>query len=396
VSTLDLTPEKVVAGGEALARDPDGRVVLVEGTIPGERVRVEIFNAKKSFARGRVLEVLEPSPDRVEPPCRHVAEGCGGCGWQHIAAAAQPGYRRDIVVDALTRLARIPDAESLVGPPVVLPDEDFRTSVRVLMVKGRPAFRRAYSHDPVLVDSCLVAHPLIETLLADAKFDAVKEAEIRCGARTGERLVIAFPTTRYLVLPDDVVTIGADDLESGKTAMFAEEAAGRRWRISATSFFQTRADGADALAELVRAAVPDTAETVVDLYAGVGLFAGTVAGSGRSVLAVEGNPAAVKDARHNLAADDVKVERADVSRWEPVPADVVIADPTRAGLGAEVVEHIVATDAARVVLVACDAAALGRDVGLLQAGGYALSSATPVDLFPHTSHVEVVAVLDRS
>ena len=90
MSTLDLTPEKVVAGGEALARDPDGRVVLVEGTIPGERVRVEIFNAKKSFARGRVLEVLEPSPDRVEPPCRHVAEGCGGCGWQHIAADKLP------------------------------------------------------------------------------------------------------------------------------------------------------------------------------------------------------------------------------------------------------------------------------------------------------------------
>jgi tRNA/tmRNA/rRNA uracil-C5-methylase (TrmA/RlmC/RlmD family) len=113
------------------------------------------------------------------------------------------------------------------------------------------------------------------------------------------------------------------------------------------------------------------------------------------VIAVEGNPAAVKDARHNLAADNVKVERADVSRWEPVPADVVIADPTRAGLGADVVERIVATDAARVVLVACDAAALGRDVGLLRAGGYTLSEATPVDLFPHTSHVEVVAVLDR-
>ena len=264
------------------------------------------------------------------------------------------------------------------------------------MVKGRPAFRRAYSHDPVLVDSCLVAHPLIETLLADAKFNAVKEAEIRCGSRTGERLVIAFPTTRYLTLPGDVVTIGADDLEGGRTASFAEEAAGRRWRISATSFFQTRADGADALAELVRAAMPDTAETVVDLYAGVGLFAGTVAGSGRSVIAVEGNPAAVKDARHNLAADDVKVERADVTRWEPVPGRRRDrgSDPGRSR-GRRRGAHRRHRRAARV-LVACDAAALGRDVGLLQAAGYTLSSATPVDLFPHTSHVEVVAVLDRS
>ncbi len=392
---MELVPDKVVAGGEALARDADGRVVLVEGAIPGERVKVEIFNAKKTFARGRILEVLEPSPNRVTPPCPHVAAGCGGCEWQHIDPTAQSGYRRDIVVDALTRIAKLPDAAGLVRDPVVLPDENFRTSVRVLMVKGRPAFRRAYSHDPVLVDSCLVAHPLIESLIADAKFDAVKEAEIRCGSRTGERLVIAFPTTRYLILPDDVVTIGADDLEGGRTAMFAEQAAGRRWRISATSFFQTRADGADALAELVKAAVPETAETVVDLYSGVGLFAGTVATKNRSVIAVEGNPAAVKDARYNLAADNVKVDRADISRWDPVPADVVIADPSRAGLGAEVVGHIAGTDASRVVLVACDAAALGRDVGLLAAEGYRLTEATPVDLFPHTSHVEVVAVLDR-
>lgn len=391
----ELLAEKVVAGGEALARGADGRVVLIEGAIPGERVRVELHNVKKTFARGRILEVLEPSPDRVTPPCPHVAAGCGGCDWQHIAPDAQRNLRRDIVVDALTRLGKVEDAAALVTAAVALPNEDFRTSVRVLMVKGRPAFRRAYSHDPVLVDSCLVAHPLIESLIADAKFDAVKEAEIRCGARTGERLVIAFPTTRYLELPDDVVTIGADDLEAGRTAMFAEQAAGRRWRISATSFFQTRADGADALAQLVADAVPDTAETVVDLYSGVGLFAGTIARPGRTVIAVEGNPAAVRDAKHNLAADNVKVERADIGRWDPVPADVVIADPSRAGLGADVISHIAGTDASRVVLVACDAAALGRDVALLGGEGFALTSATPVDLFPHTSHVEVVAVLDR-
>ena len=177
--------------------------------------------------------------------------------------------------------------------------------------------------------------------------------------------------------------------------MFAEQAAGRRWRLSATSFFQTRADGADALARLVAESVPDTAETIVDLYSGVGLFAGTLARPGRVVIAVEGNPAAVRDAKHNLAADNVKVERADIDRWDPVPADVVIADPSRAGLGADVIGHISDTDARRVVLVACDAAALGRDVQLLASEGFSLIRATPVDLFPHTSHVEVVAVLDR-
>lgn len=395
MTQLSLTPEKIVAGGEALARDADGRVVLIEGAIPGETVRVEITTAKKSFARARVIEVLSPSADRTTPPCRHVMAGCGGCEWQHIAPDAQRRLRRDIVVDALTRLGKVEDAGALVGEPVVLADHGFRTSVRVLMRKGRPAFRRAHSHDPVAIDSCLVAHPLIESLLKTETFDGVTEAEIRCGVRTGERLVIAYPTTRYLTMPDDVVTIGADDIERGGTAMFAEEAAGRRWRISATSFFQTRVDGADALAAAVAAAVPDDAATVVDLYAGVGLFAGTVARTGRSVIAVEGNPAAVRDMRHNLAGDTVQIVRGDVLRWDPIPADVVIADPSRAGLGPEVVERIAGTEAPRVVLVACDAAALGRDVKLLTGRGYQLTAATPIDLFPHTSHVEVVAVLDR-
>jgi 23S rRNA (uracil1939-C5)-methyltransferase len=395
MSTDELTPEKMVAGGDALARDADGRVVMIEGAIPGESVRVAITQAKRSFARARVLEVLDPSPDRCVPPCRHVLAGCGGCEWQHITPAGQRRLRRGIVVDALTRLGKVADADALVADPVILADEDFRTAVRILVRKGRPAFRRAASHDPVAVDSCVVAHPLLDDLIRNATFDGVTEAELRCGVRTGERLVVAYPTTRYLALPSDVVTIGADELERGATAMYAEVAAGRRWRISATSFFQTRTDGADALAEAVAAAVPDDAETVMDLYAGVGLFSGVVARAGRRVLAIEGNPAAVKDARHNLAGDAVTVTRGDVARWDAVPADVVIADPSRAGLGAEVVERIVATGAGRVVLVACDAASLGRDVGLLQRSGYALTAVTPIDLFPHTSHVEAVATLDR-
>jgi 23S rRNA (uracil1939-C5)-methyltransferase len=392
---MELTPEKMVAGGDALARDADGRVVMVDGGIPGERVQVEITSAKKSFARARVVEVLDASADRTAPPCRHVNAGCGGCEWQHITPAAQRRLRRDIVVDALTRLGKVADAADRVTDAALLPAEDFRTAVRVLVRKGRPAFRRAGSHDPVAVDSCVVAHPLIDDLIRTAHFGGVTEAELRCGTRTGERLVIAYPTTRYLELPDDVVAIGADDLEAGRNAVYAEVAAGRRWRISATSFFQTRTDGADLLAELVAAAVPEGATTVVDLYSGVGLLAGAVARPGREVLAMEGNPAAVRDAKHNLAADDVRVVRGDVARWEGAAADVVIADPSRAGLGAEVVDRIVRSDPERVVLVACDAAALGRDVGLLGAAGYALTSATPVDLFPHTSHVEVVAVLDR-
>ena len=392
---MELTPEKMVAGGTALARDADGRVVLVEGALPGETVQVEIVEAKRSFARARVTDVVTASPDRVAPPCPWVAAGCGGCDWQHVAVDAQPRHHRAILVDALARIGKVEAADDLVAEPVALPAEGYRTSVRVLVRKGRPAFRRAHSHDPVRVDACLVAHPLLDDLVRTAHFDGVTEAELRCGARTGERLALVHPTNRYLTLPDDVVTIGSDDLERGLDASFTEEAAGRRWRISARSFFQTRPDGASALAALVSAAVPEDAGTVVDLYSGVGLFAGVVAGPGRTVITVEGNPSAVRDARHNLRDVDVTVLRGDVARWEPVPADVVVADPSRAGLGAAVIERIARTGAPRVVLVSCDAAAAGRDVGLLARHGFALRAVTPVGLFPHTSHVEAVAVLDR-
>ncbi|MBM3674638.1 MAG: class I SAM-dependent RNA methyltransferase [Actinobacteria bacterium] len=393
---LEVVPERVVAGGDALARDPEGRVVMVPGVLSGERVRVEITTSKKSFARARLVEVLDASPERVSPPCPYVASGCGGCDWQHVSPGAQRRLRREVVVDALTRIGKVSDAEALVSEPVALATEGYRTTVRVLVEKGRPAFRRAHSHDAVRVDACLVAHPLLDALLRHASFDGVTEVELRCGAHTGERLVLAHPTTRYLDLPDDVVRIGSDQLERGATASYTEQAAGRRWRISARSFFQAHAEGAQVLAELVRAAVPDRAKSVVDLYAGVGLFAGTLARAGRRVHAIEGNPTAVRDARHNLRGLDVTVTRGDVARWEPEPADVVIADPARTGLGAEVTERITGTGAGRVVLISCDAAALGRDLGLFAGHGYRPRSVTPVDLFPHTSHVEVVTVLDRS
>jgi 23S rRNA (uracil1939-C5)-methyltransferase len=174
-----------------------------------------------------------------------------------------------------------------------------------------------------------------------------------------------------------------------------EVVAGRTWRISARSFFQARPDGADALAALVADAAGDRAGHAVDLYSGVGLFAGVLADRGWRVTAVEGSSAAVADARVNLVGAACEIVRADVARWTAVAADVVIADPSRQGLGAAGVEVVTATAARRVVLVSCDAAPLGRDAGALIKAGYALSSVTPVDMFPHTFHVEVVSVFDR-
>ena len=394
---LELTPTAMVAGGDAIARDPEGRVVFVTGALPGERVSALIRETRRDFARAEVVEVLEPSPDRVDPPCPHLLRGCGGCPWQHIEVGAQRELRRSIVSDALRRIAGMSDPP--VEPVVPLAAQGYRTSVRLLVEDHRPAYRRASSHDPVQIDSCLVLHPLIEDLVRDGRYEGAEEVERRAGARTGERMAVAHPDATGLTLPEGVIVTGTREIRHGRHAAYHEEAAGRRWRISAGSFFQIRPDGADVLASLVLDAVTGSGGggngRVLDLYAGVGLFAGVIAEADRRVVAVEAHRIAVADARHNLSGMHARVVHSDVARFRPEPFEVVLADPSRTGLRAEGVGAVVACEPERVVLVSCDAAALGRDAKLLADAGYALTGVTPVDLFPHTAHVETVSTFDK-
>jgi len=200
---------------------------------------------------------------------------------------------------------------------------------------------------------------------------------LRCGARTGERLVVPRPVDASVEVPDDV-----------RRDHFHEEVAGVRFRISGPSFFQARPDGADALVAAVRAAAAGAPDgPMVDAYGGVGLFAATV-GAERDVTLVEWSSSAVADARVNVP--DATVLRLDLGRWRPSPAALVVADPSRAGLGAKAVRTLARTGASHLVLVSCDPASLGRDAKLLAAEGFVHDGTTLVDLFPHTPHVEAV------
>lgn len=373
VAELDVTA--VVAGGDGLARTTDGQVVFVRGALPGERVRVVVTEAKRDFARAAVTEVLVESSDRAAPPCRFVALGCGGCGWQHVRPDAQLSLKRAIVIDSLRRLARIDDPPVVEG--IALGAEGYRTTLRLAVdADGRPALHRAASRDLVAVDACLVAHPLLADLVATGRWPGARTVTLRCGARTGETLVTVSPSRA-----------------GGSTGEFFHEiAAGRRWRISAASFFQARPDGADVLAETVRSMIVEAeAISVVDLYCGVGLFAGVLADAGLDVVAaVEGSRSSALDARHNLGPA-VPVVQADVAAWPPRPAAAVVADPARVGLGRAGVAVVAGCEPDHVVLVSCDPASLGRDARLLAEQGFVLERAVPIDLFPHTPHIEVVS-----
>lgn len=382
---VEVTVERAVPGSAFLARDDDGRVVFVEGGLPGERVVVERGRGK---APAHMVELRGPaSPDRVEPPCPHVADGCGGCDWQHIAVAGQRRHKVDLVTDALRRIGRLDDPVVEPGPD--LPVEGHRTTIRVGVASdGRPGFRARRSHRIVPVDRCLVAHPAAwAALVADPPTD------------------------------EDTVRVGDhDEVVRSDLGALTITVLGRPMLVSARSFFQTRNDGAEALVLEVRRQLgdrlrPDT--RLVDLYCGVGLFGVGLTASpgaprpdgidparGGRVVGVEWSAASADDACSNLDRIGGRAVRHDVGTWSPDPddapvADVVVADPSRDGLGRAGVGTVVGIGAPTVVLVSCDAGSLGRDAGLLVAEGYRHERSTLVDLFPHTHHVEVVSTFSR-
>ncbi len=396
--------ERLVAGGAALSRRDDGRIVLVDEALPGELVEVTV-GVRHGAERGTVVRIIEPSGDRITPVCPHVADGCGGCDLPALEHGAQVRAKAGIVTDALRRLGRWSEPVVREGPS--LDPWGFRTTLRLAVTGGRAGLRRATSNAIVELDRCLVAHPLLDELVAEGTFGTATEVVLRVGAATGERMAVVTPDSDGVRLPDDVRVVGADELAAGKRAWIHEIVAGRRWRISAGSFFQTRPDGAAALVDVVKGmcagvldgahADGDRPRVLLDAYSGVGLFAGSLAADrpGWRVVTAESNRASVADARINLADVDARVVATTVERWNPPQADLVLADPSRTGLGRVGVAVLAASGAPRIVLVSCDPAAAGRDLALLTRKGYEPAEAVVVDIFPHTHHTEVVTRFDR-
>lgn len=384
----EVRPERFVAGGEALARDADGRVVFVRGGLPGETVVVDTLDDKTDWSRGLVTEIVEASPDRVDPPCVRRHEGCGGCDWQHLAVPQQLPAKVEIVRDALRRTGKLPDAHITVGAAVS--DRAYRTTIRVVGdADGRAAYRSDRSHETVLASGCLVAHPALEALLDGLVITPELEVTLRVSVATGEI------TARW---DDSIGDVGGlpHDVGTGSSAFLHEEVAGHRFRVSAASFFQSGPQAAELLVEAVRRAAPelDSAQTVLDAYAGVGLFAVAATSPRSHVITVESSKAAVADCRVNLAGRSARIEVGEVGAWRAQQGqviDVAIADPSRTGLGKPGVGALAGGVRPQVlVLVSCDPVSLARDTTLLKRYEYQHVSSEVIDLFPHTHHVETV------
>jgi 23S rRNA (uracil1939-C5)-methyltransferase len=391
IPTVEVDLERPVGAGRVLGHDGEGRVVLAEGGLPGERVVVELSTDRARVAVGEVTSVLHPSADRVEPPCPAVARGCGGCDLQHATPGAQRAMKVEVLRDALAHLAGLQDPDLDPGP--VLEPTGYRTTLRLGVQEGRVGFRHRRSHRLVTVDDCLVAHPNLREVLSGCRFPGAREVVLRTSQASGETLAVVDAAPGRAEVGGGVRVVGKGELRRGAAVFLHEEVHGHRLRVSARSFFQPGPAGAAALATAVADALaparigPDSA--VADLYGGVGLFSVTL--GAREGELVERSASAIADARVNTAGLRTRVRRVAVERWMPSPADAVVADPPRQGLGAAGADAVVGTGAGRLALVSCDPASLARDAALLAERGYQLVGVRLVDQFAHTHHVEAVA-----
>lgn len=382
-----LRPERFVAGGEALARDAEGRVVFVRGGVPGDQVDVAPIEHHGDWWRASVVRVEQSGPARVEPPCVRRHQGCGGCDWQHLAVGSQLAAKAEIVADAMRRTGKLRDAEIRLGATV--PDRGYRTTIRVVGgADGRAAFRQDRSHDTVAASGCLVAHPRLAEILETVRITPELEVTLRVSEATGGA------TARWDTGRGEVSGLPSW-VHAGPNAWLAEDVAGHRFRVSAGSFFQSGPKAAEMLIGAVRRAAPEleSADRVVDAYAGVGLFAVASTPTTAEVVTVESSRSAVADCRHNLAGRTHRVEHGQVGRWRAGGGerfDVAIADPARSGLGRPGVAALVAARPQILALVSCDPVALARDTELLGRNGYRHAGTEVLDLFPHTHHVECV------
>jgi tRNA/tmRNA/rRNA uracil-C5-methylase (TrmA/RlmC/RlmD family) len=397
--TLELTIGEVAAGGWCVARldgtSESALVVFVRHALPGERVLAVITQLTAKFARADAIEIRDPAPTRVSPPCPYARPGgCGGCDWQHASLPAQRQFKALVIRQQLQRIAGL-DADVTVEP--VSPDSaglGWRSRVRFAVGQdGQAGLYQHRSHEIVPVRDCLIAHPLVtQAEVTRQSWSGATSVDVAAAPGSGERAVMVHGRLRKP---------GQRDRHAPH--FLTQRAANRDWRVTASGFWQVHPGAADLLAIAVLAGLePMPGETALDLFCGAGLFAGVLAdavGPDGTVIAVEQDQAAVKDARHNLRGTPwARVHLGDaaevISRTGTAGASIAVLDPPRTGADRRLIEVLaVARQLRRIAYVSCDPATLARDLKVFGEHGWQLGALRAFDAFPMTHHVEALAVL---
>ncbi len=394
IETADLVLRAMAPLGDTVA-EFEGEEINVFGGIPGETVVASIYRyrrRKRSIVSAIVDEVLDASPHRVSPPCPYYGP-CSGCQWQHISYHRQLQLKRETIEADLREYPRLKSAA--VSPTLAAPSPfNYRNHARfTVRFGGQLGFSNRITRRFVRIDECMLMDEGINDALTGLQ-DRVAETtnlSVRVGSNTGDRLVQPTLRDQDLRVP------------SGQTH-YLEELLGRTFRVASPSFFQVNTRQAERLVVLVRDRLELTgAETIVDAYAGVGVFAILLAPYVTKSIAVEESHAAIADARENVADlrnvvfVEAKTEHAlsnlVAEHGLEGPPDAVVLDPPRVGCHREALDALLGIRPPRVVYVSCDPPSLARDLDILVDGGYKLDAVEPIDMFPQTYHVECVATL---
>ena len=353
--TIEITIEKVIFGGDGLARLPEGFVIFVPFAAEGDRLSVRIVEKKAHHARAEIVDILQPGPGRDQPPCPYYAK-CGGCQYQHLTYAEERRLKENQVREAFARVGKLPDAPIL--PIIASPNPyGYRNRITVHAESGRVGFRGVNGRELVDIRECLLARPDV-----NAQLDRLR----------GNR-----PADGHYSLRDATVP--------------------------PSGFFQANHDLREPLRDLIERSIPEKGSTLLEGYCGGGFFTEKLAGRFDRIVAVDNDPRTLRDAyRLNLANVDWREGDAafflpDELRAIPEGAGketAVLLDPPREGLPVRLAEALCGYPVGHVTYVSCDPATLARDARMLSKT-YRLVSVQPIDLFPRTAQIECVSVWSR-
>lgn len=444
--SIDVELTDLAYGGDAVGRY-EGRVLFVPGGIPGERVRVDIVEERRGHARAALLEILRPAPERVEP--RYPLLTNCGCQWQHIAYPAQLTWKAHIVRQLLVRIGKQPDAvvHPTIGMPSGISPWQYR-NIALFSVgpEGEVGFKLTESHEVQDLEECALLHPALDMVyqrvrgklikyFGDSLSEMIQGFTIRgaIGAvnNTSAGVVKAVPTLLSLharpgslieapqQLAHELITIAPGIVgvivervggRYGRVVagqeFLTDTVLGRRFRVSADSFFQVNLVQTAALIEkALQMLDPQRSEIALDGYSGVGLFSAFLAARSARVIAIESQPSAVMDARanatlnnqNNITTLEGTLERIlSQLHYRRERIDVALVDPPRAGCHPKALQALQVLAPRNICYVSCDPSTLARDIATLCSGGrYRLVAAQPIDMFPQTYHIECVALLTR-
>ncbi len=397
---------------------------MVPDTVPGDNVTARIIASKDKYAIAELIEINEPSPQRRRPPCPYVGT-CGGCPWQQIEYAAQLAAKQQSVESALRRIAKLEDFEvlSIIGSPR---EFNYRRRVRLRCDEKRIlGFSRPASHDLVAIDACEIAAAPINRGLNFARrwiteiATKATEIEIVTGDEETELVLVVFAAGEFIV-SDAIIWSKSLDQDAGVSGVVVR---GNGWRhvwgasrisvhtepgirfaVEADVFTQINPEGNRIILQhLLKSGEFNRGDRVLELYCGAGNFTLSVAKRANELVAIDGHRAAVNDGRLNAQLNGIENIR---WRAAPVPSAVsnlarrrekfnkIVLDPPRAGAKG-IDADLAALRAESIFYISCDPATLARDLAALAKRGYRLRTVRPFDLFPHSFHVESLAVLDR-